>query len=229
MSCRSPGEWGSLRAARKQAGRGDTPEGLKGRQCARGRLLLFLCFNRRIPTDGPRTPPPAPAAPPGAQNPKGAPRAGGGSPSPVPPPCDSGLPNLPQTQDPGWGGAASSSTAAAGASAPLPAKPPRLSSTQIWEANWTIKLSSEETRSLETAGIYKREIFAFKTFKLYMAGQAKPRGRVDGREVLGPWGAEAGGWGERQHRLLGVHGGPEAGSFEFLCHRRHLPPHPQFL
>lgn len=110
--------------------------------------------------------------------------------------------------------------------APLPPKPPRLSSTQIWEANWTIKLSSEEMRSLETAGIYKREIFAFKTFKLYMAGQAKPRGRVNGREVLGPWGAEAGGWGERQHRLLGVHGGPEAGSFEFLCHRHPPTPRP---
>lgn len=38
--------------------------------------------------------------------------------------------------------------------------------------------------SLETAGIYKREIFAFKTFKLYMAGPGRGRERV--------------GWGQAQ-------------------------------
>ena len=166
--------------------------------CA-GRLLLFLCFNRRIPTEAPAPPPPA--APPGAQNLKGAPQLGEGRPPP-PPASDLELPNPPQTQDPGWGGSFQLHSGCRSQPS-LPPKPPRLSSTQIWEANWTIKLSSEETRSLETAGIYKREIFAFKTFKLYMAGQAKPRGKVDGREVLGPWGAEAGGCGGEAAQAAG--------------------------
>lgn len=177
--------------------------------CA-GRLLLFLCFNRRIPTDGPH--PPTSCHSSGSPESEGCSPAGGGMPSSAPPPSDLGLPNPPQTQDPGWrgvGGAASSSMAATGASAPSPPKPPRLSSTQIWEANWTIKLSSEETRSLETAGIYKREIFAFKTFKLYMAGQARPRGRVDGRK-RGAWAPGGRGWGLLGRGNTGCWGSTEA-------------------
>lgn len=57
-----------------------------------------------------------------------------------------------------------------------------------------MKLSREESRSLETAGIYKREIFAFKTFKLYMAGPGPGRGGGGGRGVFGP---------SRGQRLLG--------------------------
>lgn len=43
-----------------------------------------------------------------------------------------------------------------------------------------MKLSKEKSHSLETAGIYKREIFAFKTFKLYMAGPGPGRGGKGG-------------------------------------------------
>ena len=46
---------------------------------------------------------------------------------------------------------------------------------------------------------------------------------MEGR-CLDPGGQRLGVVGERQHRLLGVHEGPEAGSFEFLCHRRQPPP-----
>jgi hypothetical protein len=49
-----------------------------------------------------------------------------------------------------------------------------------------MKLSKEKSHSLETAGIYKREIFAFKTFKLYMAGPGPGRGGRGGRGLLGP-------------------------------------------
>lgn len=64
---------------------------------------------------------------------------------------------------------------------PSRAQPPAgVRAGQIWEANWTIKLSREQSRSLETAGIHKREIFAFKTFKLYMAGPGRGRGRMGG-------------------------------------------------
>lgn len=46
---------------------------------------------------------------------------------------------------------------------------------------------------------------------------------MEGR-CLDPGGQRLGVVGERQHRLLGVHEGPEAGSFEFLCHWRQPPP-----
>lgn len=65
-------------------------------------------------------------------------------------------------------------------------------------------MSCKETRSLETAGIYKREIFAFKTFKLYTAGPGQGGGRGWSREGGQP--------------LLGVHRGFSATADS--------PPHP---
>lgn len=136
--------------------------------CQAGCFYFFL-NKKRIPL--PLTAPaPAPASPVGTWNLKDTPNLGGDvTHTPL-----TRLPNPPQHGTLGdsfqlWNhhrGLCFPPPSATPLSAPLPPVPPRLSSTLIQEANWTIKLSSEETCSLETAGIYKREIFAFKTFKL---------------------------------------------------------------
>lgn len=110
---------------------------------------------------------------------------------------------------------------------PPPGSPQALS-TQIWEANWTIKLSSGKRALWRQLASIKEKYLHLKP--LNFIWQARPEFPGEGRwkegRCLGPRGQRLG-LLERQHRLLGVHGGPEAGSSEFLCHRRQPPP--QFL
>lgn len=189
------------RTAGRRAGRGHL-RGEEGSQCAQAACLYVSkqeknvlatncpssCISTRSleictkpwpglhPVTQPLTPPPVPSQ-------EQLPTLQTQGPSPCKHPSTQATPKPPPRQQPSEPPAQS------------PAPPaPQLSSTQIWEANWTMKLSREESRSLETAGIYKREIFAFKTFKLYMAGPGPGRGGGGRRGVFGP---------SRGQRLLG--------------------------